>query len=212
MQVRHLRVITFAATGPEASVDAALRDVAIPALLREPVVCEAWIGRTGRPEVRRRVLASTWTDAPADPESAPDFIALRTPGVAGSESVVDRLEQVDVQVHARFDRTDAARILRVFRGRAKPGELDAYVVAARAGMTADAERFDGLVTFVLGPKSADEFLTVSTWTSWTAVEEATGGSVQQPFATRNADRLVDFTVEHHEILPGAPIRGDRREI
>jgi hypothetical protein len=45
------------------------------------------------------------------------------------------------------------------------------------------------------------FVTVSAWTGWAAIEQATGGNIHQPLATRNAERLVAFDVGHYEILP-----------
>ena len=66
---------------------------------------------------------------------------------------------------------------------------------------ADAVVNDGLVAFALGAAAADAFVTVSAWTGWPAIEEATGGNTRVPIATRNAIRLTGFEVSHFELLP-----------
>jgi hypothetical protein len=73
-------------------------------------------------------------------------------------------------------------------------------------MTADSQINDGLVSFVLGHDGVDSFVSASTWTSWSAIEAATGGNTRHPFATRNSRRLVDFRIVHLELLPEAPMR------
>ena len=71
---RYLRVVTFSPEGHESSVDAALRDVCLPALLDHPCVVDAWIGRHGARFDQRRVIASTWTELPGD--ASPDVDVL----------------------------------------------------------------------------------------------------------------------------------------
>jgi hypothetical protein len=227
---RYLRVITFTATGPEAVVDAALRDVVVPELLGLREIGDAWVGRSGPDAPHLRVLATTWLDVPpiaGGPERAADLAALDAPalgggaGVAGSGAggaggadgaggaTIERIEQVGLAIHARFDGSEPARILRIFRGRARPGELDAYVAEARAGMWMDGEGNGGLLAFALGTEPPDAILTVSAWSGWAEIEAATGGTTQAPIATRNAGRLASFTVDHLEILPETPERNAR---
>jgi hypothetical protein len=201
---RFLRVVTFQPSGSESPVDAALREAIVPRLLDHDEVVDAWIGRQSSRSLRTRVLASTWT---AEPQAEPlDLVVLQGPGVTEGPPIVDRVDHVALAVHARFDRPEPARILRVFRGRARPGELDDYVAEARSGMSADAEVNDGLIAFALGIEPPDAFIAVSVWTGWSAIEQATGGNTRRPFSTRNADRLVDFRVVHFEILPETPTR------
>ncbi|HEV7810501.1 MAG TPA: hypothetical protein VGO64_07870, partial [Candidatus Limnocylindrales bacterium] len=106
---------------------------------------------------------------------------------------------------------EPARILRVFRGRVQAGGLEAYVADARSGMLADAMVNDGLVAFALGAEPPDAFVTVSAWTGWSAIEEATGGNTRQPIATRNSVGLSGFEVVHYETLPDAENRGTSRD-
>jgi hypothetical protein len=203
---RFLRVVTFQADGPESAVDAVLRELVLPPLLEGPSIVDVWIGRSGAGSDRSRVLVTTWLDEP-DPDATDDATALAHPRLAALGAVtLHFVEQLHLAVHARFDREEPPRILRIFRGRALPGELGAYVDEARAGMAADAQVNDGLVAFALGTGPDDRVVTVSTWTGWAAIEAATGGDTRHPVATRNARRLASFDVVHLEILPEAPDR------
>lgn len=200
MPARFLRVVTFQPDGNESAVDAALRDRCLPSLLAHDGVVDAWIGRQGSQTVHGRIVVSTWSEPPGD--SPPDraflaFLADTTPGAV----TIDREDTLELAVDERFDRPEPARILRLFRGRVRPGELDAYVSDSRAGMLADAMVNDGLVAFALGADPPDSFVTVSAWTGWPAIEEATGGNTRKPIATRNSVRLVGFDVAHFEVLP-----------
>jgi hypothetical protein len=118
---------------------------------------------------------------------------------------------VPLSVHARFERADPTRILRVFHGQVLPGELDAYIDLARTGMLADSVAYDGLIAFALGTRAPEAFTTVSVWTGWPAIEAATGGNTRQPFMTRNAQLLETFTVAHYEVLPDARDKGPDRD-
>jgi hypothetical protein len=220
---RFLRVVSFQPGGPESPVDAVLRDAVVPRLLNRPEILEAWIGRQGSAADRTRVLATTWCEEPgSDPADVaalaglgePGRGSLMDPGRAGAtdpvlvddEWTVASAEELPLAVHARFERADPARILRVFRGHVRAGELEAYVEEARTGMLADAAINDGLIAFALGVAPPDDFVTVSAWTGWSAIESATGGNTRQPFVTRNSARLAAFTVAHYEVLPETPDR------
>jgi hypothetical protein len=114
-----------------------------------------------------------------------------------------RLDILPVEIAIRVERSDPPRILRVFRGEIRPGELDAYIDDVRRGASADAEANQGLIALYLGTERPNRFVTVSAWTNWTAIEIATGGNVKRPFATRNTDRMVAGHPTHYEILPNA---------
>lgn len=112
-----------------------------------------------------------------------------------------RLDVLPVPVAVSRERSEPPRILRVFRGEIREGETKAYLEEARAGALSDAAMNEGLVALYLGVEWPSRFVTVSAWTGWAAIEEATGGNIRQPLATRNAERLVTFDVGHYEILP-----------
>jgi len=197
---RYLRVVTFEPDHHESSIDAALRDLCLPALRASDGVVDAWIGRHGTRSDRRRVIASTWAGDPgAEPPDVVVLASVRSP--AGEPIAIERTQTLDLAVHARFDRPEPPRVLRLFRGEVRAGELDAYVDDARSGMLADAMVNSGLVAFALGADPPNAFVTVSVWTGWPAIEEATGGNTRQPIATRNSIRLTGFEVVHFELLP-----------
>ena len=205
MSARFLRVVTFEPDGHESAVDAALRQACLPALLEMDAVVDAWIGRHGSRDHRTRLIASTWAASPGgEPPDRSIVTSLRT----GAEDAItiDREQTLDLAVHERFERPEPARILRLFRGSVRAGELDGYVAEARAGVLADAMVNEGLVAFALGSDPPDAFVTVSVWTGWSAIEEATGGNTRQPIATRNSVRLTGFDVVHFEVLPDLAAR------
>lgn len=202
---RTLRVVTFQALGPDSAVDAALRSQLVPRLLGERSVRNAWQGRRGGAD-GNHVLVSTWADGPVDGPFEPPDIAFLREALAGLGGVeLAAVEQLEIAVHAQFQRPEPPRVLRVFHGSTRLGELTDYVDDARAGMTEDARVNDGLVSFVLAHDRQDAFVSVSTWTGWPAIEAATGGNTRQPFATRQTRRLAGYRIVHLELLPEAPV-------
>lgn len=203
-----LRVLTFETQVPEPVIDAALREEIIPDLSRLPDIRHCFAARRGLGGDELRVIATVWEAGRPVPES-PEI----QPIGAASRDVRPLLEraQVDVlpiEVRARFARPEEARILRVFRGHVSASEMDAYLAEARTGMLADASINSGLSAFYLGTSRPNDFVTISAWTSWSAIEQATGGDVRRPFATRNSARLASHDVAHFEIVgegvgPGA---------
>jgi hypothetical protein len=195
-----LRVLTFEAQVPEPVIDAALRDQIIPELSLLADISHCFAARRGLAGDELRVIATVWQAGRPVPES-PEVVLVG----AASRDVRPLLEraQVDVlpiEVHARFSRPEEARILRVFRGHVTAREMDAYLVEARTGMLADASINSGLTAFYLATRRPDDFVTVSAWTSWSAIELATGGDVRRPFVTRNSARLAGHDVAHFEIV------------
>jgi hypothetical protein len=207
---RFLRVISFQPGTAESAFDADLRETVVPRLADADGVVDLWVGRHGSREDRARVLASTWrVDPEVEPGGPVDLAALQ--GLGHDVVAVDRVEQLPLSVHARFERADPTRILRVFHGQVRSGELATYVDLARTGMLADSVAYDGLIAFALGTRAPDEFTTVSVWTGWPAIEAATGGNTRQPFMTRNAQLLETFTVAHYEVLPDTRQTGPTRD-
>lgn len=201
-----LRVVSFQPAAAASTFDADLRDTVLPRLLDLDGVDDVWAGRRG--DDQARVIASIWrADPAAEPGGPPDIAALQVLG--DQVATIDGIEQLPLAFHARFERSEAMRILRVFHGQVRPGELDAYIDAARAGTLADSVTNDGLIALALGVQPPEAFTTISVWTGWSAIEAATGGNTRQPFATRNSERLSTFTVTHYEILPDA--RDRRRD-
>ena len=112
-----------------------------------------------------------------------------------------QVDVMPVRIHEVFERDRPMTILRVFRGRTHPGELEAYLEEARAGTLADGARPDGPGALVCASDGETTFLTVSLWPDWSAIEACTGGNIQQPLATRNAARIEHGGPTHFELVP-----------
>ena len=195
-----LRVVRFRCVRP--GLDAALRSELIPSLRLVPGHMGAVAGRQGPDELGSRLLASVWTSADALAAAfAPEMGAL--PGLSDPAAAAD-LETEDLAVQVLFESQPAAApgIVRALHGRVRPGQLAAYIEDARRGMQEDVEAGRGPVSFYLAtPHSGtDEFLTVSAWSEWGAIERATGGNIQRPLVTRHPDRIVAFDVVHYEAI------------
>jgi hypothetical protein len=170
----------------------------MPSLLAMPGIVGAWVGRHGAGDVER-VLATTWTALPHEPTADVDLLARLAPTIG--EANVGSIETLTVAVAARFERAEPGRVLRILHGRVHSGQLALYIAEARSGMEADAATNDGLIAFILGSAAADTFATLTEWTDWHSIEQATGGNIRQPITTRNIGRLAEFSVTHYEILP-----------
>ena len=200
LEAGYLRVVTLEAQVPEPELDAALRDELVPELSLLPDLRHCFAARQGSSGDEVRVIASVWGGVRPVPDS-PEALPI---GRAGREirPLLERaqVEQLSIEIPARFQRPEPARILRVFRGHVVAGEMDAYLEEARSGMLADASINAGLSAFYLGTRRPDDFVTVSAWTTWSAIEMATGGDVRRPFVTRYSARLARYEVAHFEIL------------
>jgi hypothetical protein len=195
-----LRVVLFRPTGAEASVDASLRESILPALCSRPGIADAWVARHGE-ATADRILVAVWASPPTAADEVATIMRFMPPE---SVLVSTRHDLLPIEVAARFDRVDRPAVLRLFRGIVQPGQLAAYIEEARSGMLADAAVNAGLHAFYLARAGGDEFVTVSLWSDWDAIERATGGNVRDPFATRNSDRLATFQVDHFEVVPDTP--------
>jgi hypothetical protein len=195
-----LRVVTFEAQVPEPVLDAALRDEIIPELGQMPDIRHCFAARRGLAGDELRVIASVWGAGRSVPES-PEAQAIGR-ATRDARPLLERaqIEVFPIEVQARFARPEEARILRVFRGHVVAQEMDDYLIEARSGMLADASINSGLSAFYLGTRRPDDFLTVSAWSSWSAIEQATGGDIRRPFVTRNSARLASHEVTHFEIV------------
>jgi hypothetical protein len=192
----------FRPTGADSAVDAALRDTVLPELCRVPGIRDAYAGRLGEDE-SDRVIATIWRGAALtapEPRHELRLLHQAVPADAPAPDAVT-VQVLPLDVAARFDRPEPAGILRIFRGTVRTGGLEAYIAEAQGGMLRDAADNEGLVAFYLGRAGQDDFVTVSAWTGWAAIERATGGNVREPFATRNSERLASFAIRHFEILP-----------
>jgi hypothetical protein len=186
-----LHVLTFRPAEADSAVDDALRGM-LPALLAHPGITDAFVARRVE-DAGERVLATMW-QSPAEASESE-----RLPGLPAAS----RVERALLRIAIRPEGRDPARILRVFRGEVRSGELDDYVEEVRRGTLEDAISNTGLVGLYLGTTGSATFVTVSAWVEWNAIEAATGGDTRRPMATKNSARLTGMAVDHYEILPSS---------
>jgi len=194
-----LRLLVFTPSADDGYVDNALRSLARS--VAELPLCSIAVGRR-HDHARERVIATTW----------PDVRTMNAALGPGSDQGVAGIEDLPVMADARvyvlpvafslaFDRTGPPSVLRVYRGRARPGELHEYTAEVREGTFADDSAAHGPLTLCLAHDEPDRFITVSTWTDWDTIMTATGGSFSNPISTRHSHRLLEGTADLYEILP-----------
>ena len=103
------------------------------------------------------------------------------------------------QVQKVLDIVKVADLGAVFRN---VQELDAYLDAVRAGTRGDRTRGAGPIALYLGVEPPDGFRTLSVWSDWSDIEQATGANVRRPIDTQHADRLASFEATHYEAVRG----------
>jgi hypothetical protein len=202
-----LRLITIDSVPGSAVFDSRLRDEVLPTLLARAGVVDARIGRRfGPAHLDERVVALIWESQEAM-ESAIACDRVARLGLATD----GRIEDLPLAIHLRFHRpANRARIMRIYRGQVRPGQLDLYVEDARKGATADGATSHGPLAFFLSSRPPDRFVSLSLWGDWSEIELSTGGNVRQPTATHHAERIVFGHAAHYEILPGADAGGSAR--
>jgi hypothetical protein len=196
-----LRVFTFEPS-QAGVIDSILRDQVMPALCQQAGILDAYAARHGPDESGQRVVASVWNAEQAMAAGAIEGDIISRAGGELADPGRTGVDMLPVDVRLSFERTDPARILRVFRGWVREGGVHAYARDVETGATDDASGGVGLVALYLGALSTDRFITVSAWTSWEAIEAATGGNLERPIATRFPDRIGIEDVCHYEIVPG----------
>jgi hypothetical protein len=194
-----LRLLVFTPSADDGYVDNALRGLA--GALAELPICGIAVGRRQH-DARERAIATTWSDIASmvdalGPGTEHDLAAIEQLPVIADATV----RVLPLRFALSFDRLDAAAVLRVYRGRARPGELEDYTEEVRAGTFADDSAAHGPLTLCLATDEPDRFVTVSTWTDWDTIMRATGGNIRHPISTRHSHRLLEGTADLYEILP-----------
>jgi len=194
--------------------DQILREEMVPALLDAPGLLDLYVGRQGPEELGPRLIATVWglreAMASAVGESLDDPVLL--------PQYLDETTEREVQVFPlafgyRFVSPHRPGVLRLVNGIVGAGGLDRYVAEAHAGTLADDSLGRGPLALYLAPRAAEQFLTLSVWTDWSGLQEATGGDIQRPIATRHATLLDAWQANHYEAIPGlvAPARSEPLE-
>jgi hypothetical protein len=194
-----LRLFTFRAARP--AFDEILRNRLVPDLCSQVGVVDCYSGRQGPDEVGPRVVASVWTDVAAMTSAVGDALGLFHPELL-EETAERELEVFPVRLASRYEETPGSppTILRTLRGRVREGGLDEYLGDVQEGVDGDARAGVGPVALYVAETGVDAFITMSAWRAWADVEQATGGDVHQPRATRHREHLLDWDVQHFEIV------------
>jgi len=187
----------FRPDGITSLVDARIRETLGPAVAATDGLIAFYAARRGTDLHPERVLASVWTSEAALAAATDAGRLVDLEGDLGPGEIL--LVPLQVVVFPEID--EAPALLRVFRGVARPGELDAYVAAARQGTADDIAAGVGPSALFLGPADGDEFVTVSAWHSWDLLQVATGSDRDHPVATRHGRHLVSGTAAHYEVIP-----------
>ena len=182
--------------------DATLRQHMIPALLELPGLVDVYVGRQGPEELGPRLVATIWSSRDAMTAAVGDSFEHPVFLPEYLDETRDRtLEIVPLTFGYRFARPERPGILRVLHGAVLPSDLERYVDEARAGTIEDAEHGRGALALYLARNAPDRFVTLSVWTDWPTLQDATGGDVGRPVATRHARLLTTWTAEHYEAIP-----------
>ncbi|HEV7811284.1 MAG TPA: hypothetical protein VGO64_11835 [Candidatus Limnocylindrales bacterium] len=191
-----LRIFRFNPASPV--FDEAMRSILVPDLREVPGVVDAYGGRRDRGD-HQRIIASIWTNRPAMVATVGTKLEESTFHPELLDSSTDRsLIVCPTSVVFQSPQPEEPMILRLGIGRVRPGELQAYVDEVREGTLQDAAAGAGPLALYLGCPSDEDFVTLSLWRQWSAIEAATGGNINNPRATRNSGRLLEWTVEHYE--------------
>lgn len=192
-----LRLITIGPVPASATLDGMLRDDVLPSVLTCEGIMDACVGRRfGPADVDERVVATFW-----DSREAMEAALASNRLTRLEQEVGGKTEILPLAIELRFDRPDdPARILRIFRGRIRPVELDLYVEDARRGATADGATSHGPLAYFLSRQRPAGFVSLSLWGDWSEIELSTGGNIRRPIATHHAERIVSGQAAHYEIL------------
>jgi len=191
-----IRLFTFRPVRP--AFDEILRRELIPELRSQPGILECYSGRQGPDELGPRIVATIWRDHAAMVAAVGETLGVFRPDRL-AETTDRVLEVMPLRICETFADGEP-RILRVLRGRVRPGEMDQYEQDVRHGMALDIASATGPAALYLAQDAPDGFLTLSVWHDWRDIERATGGDVHQPRATRRPERLIDFEVDHYEMV------------
>lgn len=192
-----MRLLTFTSTGVGELTDQYLRGQLRDALRAQAGLRCLFAGRGAGEPGGRRVVATLWDEGAINAHALAQLLPAEAAGPVGEPSV----ELFDVALEHSAGAWESATILRIFRGRAQPGLLETYLADVRSGTLQDVSQGHGPLGLFLARTRPDEFLTLSVWSSWSDIEQATGGSFRQPFATRRANQLAGAAAEHLEIVP-----------
>jgi hypothetical protein len=192
-----IRLLTFRPGAPGEVTDEFLRRSLLSEIAAQPELRHVHAGRV-MAEAGGRVVLTVWER---------DLSRLNTPLLMEqSELVLDPVvETSPASVALAFGSAEDAQIMRIFRGRTHTGQAEAYLDAVREGTLADVAGGRGPLALFVGMLDDESFLAVSIWSSWESIEQATGGNIRQPLATRHRELLLEGAADHFEVVPNASL-------
>src|SRR3954453_18908097 len=181
-------------------IDACIRRRGLAALSALPGVVETYAGRRGPDQNGERVIATVWSSGADSAQLQRDCLEVE---LAGFAPTVERVstELLPLRLTLRFPSESVPLVLRIFRGEIRPGLVDEYLSAARAGADHDAAAGEGPMAVYLSMTGELTFVTVSIWPGWLAIQERTGSDVHHPVSTQHRELLQSGSAFHYEILP-----------
>lgn len=196
-EARVLRLTRFRPREPWAGIDRALRATGIRSFGAQRGLVDAWFARRGPEFEHEHVIASVWESAAA--ERAGSVLPVDLPE---SDVILDEPARrvLRLVLDVRFPRAEPPAILRIYDGRTRPGQLDAYVGEAGRGVLLDGQAASGPAAVCMSVDPPDRFVTASLWTGWASIEACTGGDIRRPLATRNHARLAGGGPVHYEVI------------
>ena len=194
-----IRIFRFRLAAPH--FDTELRRVLLPDLRASDGVVDVYGGRRDRPNPDERIVASVWSDRGSMVAALGESIESSPFHPELLDVSTDRdLRICELEFGDRVESMGHPAVLRLVEGTVRPGELAAYVDEARRGTIADRDAGRGPLALYLGCVGNDSFMTLSIWADWATLQDATGGELDRPIATRHADRLVGWTASHYEVM------------
>jgi len=196
-----VRLFGFRPTRP--AFDNVIRDWIMPTIRAQPGAIDGYAGRHGPDELGPRLVVSAWESQAAMGTAFDGPARPGEPRPEGLDGIADPTVEVltaEIAYHADDIRVPA-RIIRVLRGCARPGQLARYIEETRAGVAADVAAGQGPLVFYLARRRAPEgFVAISAWRGWPAIELATGGDIQRPLSTRRPELIESYDVMHYEAI------------
>jgi hypothetical protein len=182
--------------------DLLLRQTMVPALLELPGLNDLYVGRQGPDELGPRLVGTVWDSRDAMATAVGESFERPAFMPEHLDKTQDReLDVLPLAFGYRFARPERPGLLRVVQGEVYLGGLERYVELARAGTQADAQSGRGPLALYLAPRPPKAFVTLSIWSDWTTLQEATGGDIDQPIATRHSRMLSSWRADHYEAIP-----------
>jgi len=198
-----LRLFRYLPAKP--NFDEILRTEMLPDLMASPGIEDWYLGRQGPDNTGPRIVATVWESRAAMVHAVGDRLGVFHP--EHMDATTDQSLEIRELLLCLRPGGAHPKILRTLVGQTELAQLGAYVDDVARGVELDVAAGHGPTAFYIAGMDGDAFVTVSAWQSWSDIEEATGGDIHRPSATRRPERLRHWEVEHWEMVHGDPVAG-----